>query len=281
MLIILYAYQGLLTTQPTRFSDVLWKPAMAIHMYTRQPGERATAISYPAPIRPAIRRTMAEAITFVRQTPILDVDPTLPRGNGQPVLVLPVIGRGDVHLAPTREALDQLGYRTFGWSLGINIGPTPRLLAGIEHRLLALHAEHGPLNIAGFSLGGVFARLLAHRHPGKVRQVATVCSPFRDPVDSAFLPLRPLLPAWRTPDLLEIANKVAQPLPVPGTFIFSRNDGVVAWQSCIEPSKPEDCFEIPGLHVTINRDPNVLAILAYRFDRNVSNAPQPAEEQST
>ena len=232
-----------------------------------------TAISHPAPIeayapvRPAIRSTMAEAIAFVRPTPIPAVDPTLPQGNGQPVLVLPVIGRGDVHVAPMRAALDQLGYRSFGWGLGTNIGPTPRLLAGIEHRLLALHAQHGPIDVAGFSLGGVFARLLAHLHPGKVRQVATVCSPFREPVDSTFLPLRPFLPAWRTPDLLEIANQVAQPLPVSGTFIFSRNDGIVAWQSCIEPSQPEDCFEIPGLHVTINRDPDVLAILARRFAR--------------
>lgn len=223
---------------------------------------------------------MAEVIAFVRPTPIPFVDPTLPRGNGHPVLVLPVIGRGDVHAAPIRAALDQLGYRSFGWELGTNIGPTPRLLTGLEHRLLDLHAQHGPLDIAGFSLGGVFARLLAHLHPDKVRQVATVCSPFRDTVDSTFLPLRPLLPAWRTPDLLKIANRVAQPLPVPGTFIFSRNDGIVAWQSCIEPSQPEDCFEIPGQHVTINRDPDVVKILAHRLARDTS-ALQPAAEQST
>ena len=72
---------------------------------------------------------------------------------------------------------------------------TPRLIAGIERRLLALHAKHGPLNVAGFSLGGIFARLLAHLHPDKVRHVATICSPFREPVDSAFLPLRPFLRA--------------------------------------------------------------------------------------
>ena len=221
-----------------------------------------------APVRPAIRRTMAEAIAFLRPHPIPFVDPTLPRGDGQPVLVLPVMGRGDDQAVPTRAALDQLGYRSFGWGVGRNIGPTPQLLAGIERRLLALHAEHGRLDLAGFSLGGVFARLMAHRHPDKVRQVATICSPFRAPLDSAFLPLRPFLRAWRTPDLLEMAKLAARPLPVPGTFIFSRNDGIVAWRSCVEPSQPEDCFEIRGLHVTINRDPDVLAILARRFARH-------------
>ncbi len=208
-------------------------------------------------------------MAFLRPNASLVVDPTLPRGDGRPLLVLPVIGRGDLHAAPTRAAFDQLGYRTFGWELGTNVGPTPQLLAGTERRLIALHAEHGPVTIAGFSMGGIFARLLAHLHPEKVRQVATICSPFREPLDSAFLPLRPFLRAWRTPNLLEVARKVAQPLEVPGTFIFSRNDGIVAWRSCVEPAQPEDCFEIPGLHVTINRDPVVLAILARRFGRKI------------
>lgn len=221
-----------------------------------------------APVRPGIRRTTAEAVAFLRPSRALHVDPTLPWGKGQPVLVLPVTGRGDAHAAPMRAALDVLGYRTFGWGLGTNAGPTPRLLAGIERRLTALHALHGTLDVVGFSLGGVFARLLAHLHPDKVRQVATVCSPFRETVDSAFLPLRPLLPLlWRTPNLLDLSARAARPLPVPGTFIYSRNDGIVAWQSCIEPSQPEDCFEIAGPHVTIVRDPDVLAILTHRLAR--------------
>lgn len=206
---------------------------------------------------------------FLRPRPLLLADPALPRGDGAPVLVLPVIGRGDGHAAPMRAALDALGWRAFGWGLGTNLGPTPRVLAGLEERLLALHRAHGPLHVAGFSLGGVFARLLAHRHPGRVRQVVTVCSPFRQTVDSAFLPLRPFLRAWRTPDLLATGAEAARPLPVPGTFVYSRADGIVAWQSCIEPSQPEDCFEIAGPHVTILNDEEVLAILARRLAREV------------
>ena len=220
-----------------------------------------------APVRPDVRRTTAEAIAFLRPTPAIPVAPALPRGNGRPVLVLPAAGRGDDHAAPMRGALEKLGYLALDWGLGVNMGPTPRLLAGAERRLKALHAQHGQIDVVGFSLGGLFARLLAHRQPGKVRQVVTVCSPFREAVDSAFLPLRPFLKAWGTPDLLGIASLVAQPLPVPGTFVFSRKDGIVAWASCVEPSQPLDCFEISGLHVTINRNPDVLAILAHRLPR--------------
>jgi hypothetical protein len=141
------------------------------------------------PARPAVRRTAAEAIAFFRPNSDLSVDPTLPRGDERPILVLPVMGRGDDHTGPTRAAQNQLGHRAFGWGLGTNLGPTPRLLAGIERQLMMLHAEHGPLSVVGFSLGGVFARLLGHLHPDKVRQVVTVCTPFRETVDSAFLPL--------------------------------------------------------------------------------------------
>jgi pimeloyl-ACP methyl ester carboxylesterase len=167
-----------------------------------------------------------------------------------------------------RATLRQIGYRSFGWGLGINVGPTPRILAGMEQRLLGLHAEYGPLIVVGFSLGGVFARLLAHLHPDKVSQVMTVCSPFRRTLDSAFLPLRPLLPVWRTQGLPALEAKVAGKLPVPGTFIYTRNDGIVAWESCIEPTQPEDCFEISGMHMTITRDPEVVEIIARRLVRH-------------
>lgn len=228
------------------------------------------------PARPNLQRTLAEGIAFIRSRPPLRTNRALPSLEGRQVLVLPVIGRGDVHTASMRAALDALGCRTFGWALGTNFGPTPAILSGFERRFLSLHARHGALDIIGFSLGGVFARQLGHRHPDKVHQIITVCSPFRDLLRSAVVPLRPLLPLWRTPGLAEIADRAAQSLPVPGTFIFSRNDGIVAWQSCIEPDQPDDCFEICGPHVTITRDADVLAILASRLARKLTDLPSVA-----
>jgi len=223
-----------------------------------------------APTRPSVVHTLAEAAAFLRPNVALAIDPALPRcGARRPVLVLPVLGRGDGHTGSMRAALNRLGYLAHGWGLGTNLGPTPGLLTGIERRLATLHAEHGRLDVIGFSLGGVFARLLGHRHPDKVRQVVTVCSPFRETVDSAFLPLRPFLGVWRNRDLLQIASQAARPLPMPATFIFSRRDGIVAWQSCVEPMRPEDCFEIQGPHVSITRDLDVLAIIARRLARDL------------
>lgn len=232
------------------------------------------------PSRPTLRRTVAEAIAFARTRPALRIDASLPPLVGRRALVLPVIGRGDAHTAAMRAALDALECHTFAWELGTNVGPTVAILDGIERRLLALHAEHGAIDIIGFSLGGVFARRLGHSHPDKIRQVITVCSPFRELLRSAAIPLGPLLPLWRTPGLAEIAAQAARPLPLPGTFIFSRNDGIVAWQSCIEPEQPDDCFEISGPHVTITRDADVLAILAQRLARDLTGV-LPVDVQSS
>src|SRR5580698_10421490 len=114
-----------------------------------------------------------------------------PPGDGSPVLVLPGNLRTDRQTARFRDGLTMLGYVPFGWELGTNWGPKTRLVEGVTSRLSALAKLHGPVRLVGFSMGGLFARFLAHARPPMVSQAITVCSPFRDPLDSAWLPLRP------------------------------------------------------------------------------------------
>ncbi len=53
----------------------------------------------------------------------------------------------------------------------------------------------------------------------------------------------------------------AQMLPMPSTAFFTRDDGVVAWESC--QSDDPDCanIEVTGHHMTICRNPAVLTQL--------------------
>lgn len=55
----------------------------------------------------------------------------------------PLRRTGDAHSAAMRRCLDALGARSFGWAIGINAGPTPRTLAGIERRLRSIYTQHG------------------------------------------------------------------------------------------------------------------------------------------
>ena len=159
-----------------------------------------------------------------------------------------------------------IGYSVHGWNLGVNIGPTRRLLDGATDRLIDLSDEHGPVSIIGFSMGGLFARWLALRMPDRVRQVITVCSPIHEPARNFWLPLHPFLGLWPGVDLHKLMDEVAQPLSVGGTFMFSRDDGLVNYTACWDASvPPEDNIEISGPHVLIARNPQVMSILAERL----------------
>jgi len=202
---------------------------------------------------------------FLRPSPPLALDALIeaaPRGDGHAVLVLPASLRGDPYTAEVRRFLSALGYLPYGWEQGVNRGPTAGLLRGATERLAVLSQRHGRVSIVGFSMGGLFARWLGHRAPAQVRRVITVCSPFSDPAGSLFVPLERLLHLWPGVDLRELAEEVARPLSVQGSFLFSRDDGVVAWSHCCDPAPDAENIEISGPHVLIAQNPQVLGIVA-------------------
>jgi hypothetical protein len=206
-----------------------------------------------------------EFATFLRPSQAVALDELLaavPRGDGHAVLVLPASLRGDPYTAGVRRLLSELGYVPYGWELGVNRGPTAHLLRGVANRLAELSQLHGPVSIVGFSMGGLFARWLGQRTPAQVRRVITVCSPFSDPAGSLFVPVDRVLGLWPGVDLRGLAAEVARPLTVPGSFLFSRDDGVVAWEHCCDNAPGAENIEIAGPHVLIAQNPFVLEIIA-------------------
>jgi len=227
----------------------------------------------PAPYRPARPAPLATLREFrllfgsARMTMLREPEPAVGgSGSRGVVLAVPPLFCGDWQTRILRAALSRAGYAAFGWGLGADWGPTPQLMDGLESRLVALAADHGPVSLLGLSMGGLFCRWLGFRHPACVRQVITVCSPFRSPLDSFWLPLRPALSLWPVPGLAGLAETLERPLPVPCTCLYSKRDGIVAWRSCFDPSRPGDSFEIAGSHVTIGNDPSVTAIVLNRLD---------------
>jgi hypothetical protein len=219
--------------------------------------------------RPSLRLTAAEAVTLIAPSPKFSTDQIAakaPQGDGHSVLVLPALVCGDRYTAHVRRFLTAIAYSPHGWNLGVNVGPTKRLLDGAAERLIELSDAHGPLSIIGFSMGGLFARWLALRMPDRVRQVITVCSPIHEPARNSWLPLDRFLGLWLGVDLHKLIEEVAEPLPVGGTFMFSRDDGLVNYTACLDASvPPEDNIEISGPHVLIARNPQVMTILAERL----------------
>ncbi|MGK6318576.1 esterase/lipase family protein [Sphingomonas sp. DT-204] len=190
----------------------------------------------------------------------------VPRGDGRPVLVLPGLFNSDRSNFALRGYLNRLGYRAVPWTLGRNFGARTigaegeRLFARIE----AVAVEAGaPVTLIGVSLGGIMARLAAHRRPDLVREVITVSSPFAgDPRATN---------VWRTfewltgeriddPRVAALREEIARPLPVSATAIWSASDGLVNGLAC--RIEGEAAIEVVSSHVGVQLNPDVLVVIA-------------------
>ena len=129
-----------------------------------------------------------------------------------------------------RGFIGRLGYATHGWSLGLNLGPTARVVRGLERRLFDLNERHGRrVSLVGISLGGVYQRELAKRYPERVRRLFLVCSPTRHPVASNIGALLFAFERFYDPDYPRAPEALNAPAPVPTTAFYTRRDGFLAW----------------------------------------------------
>ncbi|MEY3124837.1 MAG: hypothetical protein RLZZ573_1357 [Pseudomonadota bacterium] len=194
----------------------------------------------------------------------------VPQGDGHPVLVIPGLGASDASTALLRRFLDDLGYVTYPWGLGRNKGVKEENADLMLQRLQFIYDHHGKkVSVIGQSLGGVFARELARFAPQMVRQVITLGSPFTGhPLASTGTHLYEWLSGDRFEDLdfdqhLQIRIKP----PVPTTSIYSKLDGVVAWECSIEEGRPEgESINLRGnSHIGMGSSPTALYLIAERL----------------
>ena len=209
-------------------------------------------------------RALWEAGASVALWPLLQL---APRGDGHPVLVLPGLIASDLSTRLLRRYLESRGHDAHGWGLGRNLGPREGIEDGMMRKLESLsETSGGKVSLVGWSLGGVYARLLASHRPDLVRCVVTMGSPFTGTARATN--------AWRVYEGLSGQSSEdprrmehVQPTPsVPTTSIFSRTDGVVAWRCSIEESGPQsENIEVIGSHLGLGAHPAVLYALADRL----------------
>lgn len=199
-----------------------------------------------------------------------------PRGDGRPVLALPGLVNGDNSNLLLRHYLNALGYRAFPWALGRNLGPRAIGVEGerLFERIAAIHDMTGEtVTLVGVSLGGIMARVAAHRAPDLVREVITVCSPFAGlPTATNVWRVFELASGQRADDPLvrALLEEASEPLPVPSTAIWSRSDGLVNGEVCREP----ECgnarsIEVGNGHLLAQMSPEVLRAVAETLARSV------------
>ena len=193
------------------------------------------------------------------------------RGDGHLVVDIPGWRAPELSGAPLRRYLRRLGYDARGWGFGTNTGDPRRDVERLSARVLDLVEAHGsPASLLGWSLGGVIAREVARRHPEAVRRVITYGTPVAGGAAHTSIARAYGRGGGVDADAEKVARRLdaRSPISVPLTVVFSRRDGVVAWQACIDRTTAgAEHVEVSSTHIGMGVDPDVWAVVADRLSR--------------
>lgn len=196
---------------------------------------------------------------------------TLPRGDGHAVVIFPGLATNEQITRPLQSLCERLGYQCFDWGMGLNVGPrgdADEWMNELANRVRNLAEEQiSPLSLVGWSLGGIYAREVAKLIPTRIRQVVSIGTPIAGTAELTNVGwLYRLLNNSLPPDNPELFASLSCPPPVPTTSIYSRTDGIVAWQACMQQlqSRVEN-IEVDGSHCGMPWNPSVLRVLADRL----------------
>ncbi len=212
----------------------------------------------------------------------------VPRGNGEPVVVVPGFLASDSSLGELFGWLARIGYRPFFSKIGRN-ADCPDYIAGVLLETVErAHKETGQkVRMIGHSLGGMLARSVALDYPQHVDRVISMGSPFRDAVRahpvimSAAAGLRNMRGRGGVAEHVGpacfsghctcpfVKNMLApESRGVPTFAIYSRNDGVVEWAGCMEEDSTLNS-EVNCTHIGMAFHPGVYRALGARLAQAV------------
>ncbi len=175
-----------------------------------------------------------------------------PRGpeDGPKLMVIPGFLATDRTTLGLQRALAEAGYRVTGWGLGLNRGVTEDVVDRISARVEQFGAGRKVM-LVGWSLGGLYARVVAQERPDLIEKVVTLGSPFSGD-------RRRNNNVWRLYELVAGHPVNAPPIdkdpavrpPVPTLAIWSRRDGIVAPAGARgEPGERDAEVEIDSSHM--------------------------------
>jgi triacylglycerol lipase len=199
--------------------------------------------------------------------------------NSKVVMLIPGFMAGDVTLAPLANFCRWLGHRAVYAGILSNSECPRETMRKLNARLELAYEKFGErVVIIGQSLGGVYARELARERPEMVERVISLGSPIRMPRRHANIAVQYVAKSvaalrGKADGCLSEECKCGvilsddSPADVPTTHIYSRTDGVVHWESCIDLSGTPtvENVEVMGSHVGMGLNADVYRIIADRL----------------
>ena len=206
-----------------------------------------------------------------------------PRGHGEPIVLLPGFMGSDMYLAELFFWLGRIGYQPYFSGLELNTDCPDATMGHLLAVLRRAKRETGQKPILiGHSLGGMIARAIALDSPDLLGGVISMGSPFKGVAEvhpvipaltSALLrlqhhkPLQNLKPSCYSGFCMCVFNRSllsVQEYAVPHFAIYSKHDGVVHWENCLEDD-PLLNDEVDCSHTGMAWHPGVYRVLARRL----------------
>ena len=195
------------------------------------------------------------------------------------VMLIPGFMAGDVTLAPLANFCRWLGHRAVYAGIWSNSECPRETMRKLNSRLaLAYEKFDQPIVVIGQSLGGVYAREIAREQPEMVERVISLGSPIRQPRHTANLAVQAVARSvaairGKADGCLSESCKCGlmlsdeSPAHVPATHVYSRTDGVVHWESCVDLSGAPtvENVEVMGSHVGMGLNADVYRVIADRL----------------
>ncbi len=242
--------------------------------------EEITLINRKIP-HPPLFNMVLESRSLIEWASIYAIYPFIPKrikGKGHPVLLIPPYLGDDNSTSFVRRYLTSLGFKTYKWEQGFNLIKS-HYIPRLEEKLDDIYRIHGEkVNIVGWSGGGIFAKIMANRHPQQVQQIITIGSPVWGVMDMK-TPVSGILEFFRGKSLKERNKRFIEelePIPnVPITCIYTKTDGLLPWKHCMEAeSYREDItnIEVYGSHSGLGANASVLLITANTLSAHINGS---------
>lgn len=183
----------------------------------------------------------------------------------QKIILMPGFGTGPRKMRYMAQCLERAGHKTKRWGMGHNWGVAQECMERLEERLFEVVERYEEsVALVGWSLGGLYARELAKRHPICVHKVITMGSPFSGSPRANNV--------WRvyqaitghSVDQPPIEADISAKPPVETVALWSPNDGAIAPRSAAGmPGQRDRAIALRCTHSGFTYAPeSILAVLA-------------------
>ena len=207
----------------------------------------------------------------------------IPRGNKEPVLLIPGFMSGDLLMLEMHRWLRRIGYDSYLSGIVWNTDCPDRTAKQLMSRVRSIYEKTGQrVRLVGHSLGGMISKYIVQSEPELIDRVITLGSPFKSLVKAHPSVLgiwdrlkdnrsstvgRNLKPSCATGYCTcGFVRSILQPETVapPQYAVYSKQDGVADWQSCIEEDSRNN-FEVNCTHIGMVVHPSVYRVIGDRL----------------